>query len=200
MTSQNKRLKLLNRGFKAVLKSGNVTDILQSFGIKRILKVFKSRKIMTWIINNDEIKNEYDIVISFRNDGYKHTSYYINGCSDFVLNCTRASCKIAWIHNDPDADGLTYDIAREVFEKFDYIVNVSKGCKDRFDKIIPEYKNKSKLVHNTFNYDEIIKKSIKFNLYQDNNKVKLVTVERVVHSQKRMDRIVKVCKMLKIKI
>lgn len=197
----NKYLNLYTTPFKHTLENKNIISIMKAFSIKLIAKIINPEKFMKLVINKGTVLKGYDVAISFRNDEYQHKPYSICGCNDFVLQCTDADKKIAWIHNDPDRHGFTYEIAKYKFKDFDTIVNVSQGCKDRFDEIIPEYKSKSKLVYNTFNYEDIIEKSTEFNPYEDidDSKIKLVTVGRIVNEQKRMDRIVKVCTKLREK-
>ena len=195
----NKYLELYNTSFNIIVKRKNIINIISGFYIKVLRRILGPEKFIKFIMRKTKPLKGYDVAISFRNDEYQYNPYSICGCNDFVLECVSANKKIAWIHNDPDRHGFTYEIAKEKFKDFDEIVNVSQGCKDRFDEIIPEYKYKSKLVYNTFNYDEIINKSIEFNPYEDikDEKVKLVTIGRIENKQKRMDRIVEVCKQLK---
>ncbi|MDY3001345.1 MAG: glycosyltransferase [Romboutsia timonensis] len=199
--TDNKYLNLYTTPFRHTLENKNIIIIIKAFFIKLIAKIMKPEKFMKLVINKGRVSKRYDVAISFRNDEYQHKPYSICGCNDFVLQCIDADKKIAWIHNDPDRHGFTYEIAKYKFKDFDTIVNVSQGCKDRFDEIIPEYKSKSKLVYNAFNYDYIIEKSTEFNPYEDidDSNVKLVTVGRIANEQKRMDRIVKVCTKLRKK-
>lgn len=196
----NKYFELFSSSFNEIVKSKNIIKILNGFCVKSMKRINR-QELMKIIFKKIECLKGYDVAISFRNDEYQHKPYSICGCNDFVLQCTDADKKIAWIHNDPDRHGFTYEIAKYKFKDFDTIVNVSQGCKDRFDEIIPEYKSKSKLVYNTFNYEDIIEKSTEFNPYEDidDSKIKLVTVGRIANEQKRMDRIVKVCTKLREK-
>lgn len=199
ITPNTKYLDLYASPFKEVLKSLNIIKITQVFTIKTISKLLKSEKFMKLVMSKYTKLEGYDVAISFRNDEYQQNPYAVCGCNDFVLQCVEANKKIAWIHNDPDRHGFTYDISKEKFKDFDTIVNVSKGCKDRFDEIIPEYKYKSELAYNTFNHDEIIEKGNISNPYPKTDKIKLVTVGRVSNEQKRMDRIIEVCKNMRNK-
>lgn len=197
----NKKWKLYTTPLRVIFKSRSISNIINACYIRVLSKLIGREKVIKMILKDDEVLKGYDVAISFRNDEYQYKPWNIVGCNDFVLQCVDANKKIAWIHNDPDRHGFTYKIAKRRFKNFDTIVNVSQGCKDRFDEIIPEYKYKSKLVYNTFNHDEIIKKSEKFNPYKNIEKdtVKLVTVGRIANEQKRMDRIVKICSELREK-
>lgn len=183
------------------LKNKEFIKMLQLVKFKIIRKILGPEQTMERIVKKVGKLGAYDVAISFRNDEFQYTPYSILGCNDFVLECIDSPKKIAWIHNDPDKHGYTHEISKRRFEKFDAIVNVSQGCKNRFDEIIPEYKEKSKVVYNTFNYDEIRKRSKEYNPYQnvDSSLIKFVTVGRILNEQKRMDRIVEVCNKLKQK-
>lgn len=194
----NKYLNLYKTPFRHTIENKHIINIIKVFFIKLVARIMSPEKFMKLVISKETVLNGYDVAISFRNDEYQNKPYNICGCNDFVLQCTDADKKIAWIHNDPDRHGFTYEIAKDKFKDFDTIVNVSQGCKDRFDEIIPDYKHKSKLVYNTFNFQEIIDKSTEFNPYKDvaDDLVKFVTVGRITNEQKRIDRILKVCKKL----
>lgn len=197
--NNNKKLCAYLTPLNEIIKSRNVIDILNGFNVKIRTKIFGIKKTLDWIMSNNVVFNGYDVSISFRNDEYKKNGRNIFGCNKFVLKCTNANKKIAWIHNDPKIHGFTYEIAKEEFKDFDEIVNVSQGCKEIFDQIIPEYKYKSRLVYNTFNENEILERSKEFNPYKhiDENIVKFVTVGRIKNEHKRIDRVVKICKKLK---
>lgn len=196
---RNKYLELYTKSLKKISEYSNIVEKLNVLIMKVIRKVLGPENIIKLIFKSIPKIYGYDIAISYRNDEYHKDPYVIYGCNDFVLQCVSSRKKIAWIHSDLDRNGFTYSICKDKFKEFNYIVNVSAGCKDRFDKIIPEYKDKSKLVYNTFNYDEIINKSTEFNPYKniDDNIIKLVTVGRINHEQKRMDRILEVCNKLR---
>lgn len=139
---------------------------------------------------------QYDVAISFSNDIW--TSYvggFCGGCNDYVIKKVNAKKKIAWIHNEAEKLGYTYDICENTYEKFDVIVNVSYACKKMFDKIIPKYQDKSKVVYNMFNIDRINCLSNIVNPYES-EKFQIVTVARLDNQQKRIDKIISCCEKL----
>lgn len=163
--------------------------------IKRMLGSFF---VINCNLKKIKIDDEYDVAIAFINDTYTSNGQFKSGGDyDFVSRYIKAKKKIAWIHGDPYQEGLTYEICKTVFSPFDSIINVSYSCKDQFDKIIPNYINKSFVVYNMYNIDRINALSIEYNPYQHYIKrLHFVTVTRIDNKSKRIDRIIKVCNNL----
>ena len=162
--------------------------------VKALKRAVGYRKILKLCLPFMKLEEEYDVAISYLND--KFLDVYAGGCDDFVKECVRAKRKIAWIHNDARQHGLTHEICIPKYKEFDYIVNVSQGCKKIFDEIVPEYQYKSKVVTNMLNFNSINMKKSSDSPYQ-NDCFNIVTVARIENRQKRIDRILDVCKMLK---
>ncbi|WP_409302866.1 glycosyltransferase [Peribacillus sp. SCS-155] len=114
----------------------------------------------------------------------------------FVLNKVKTNKKLAWIHNNPEVLGINTRNCFKLYNKFDAIISVSKDCKNRFEKLEPRLINKSYLIYNLININEIIEKSLEFNPFGINNKKNIVTVARIDNSQKRFDRIIECAKLL----
>ena len=140
------------------------------------------------------IDEEFDAAVAFYNSAYNTKGVKtVGGDFEFVINSVKAKRKIAWIHNDANKLGFTHDIALKVFESFDGIVNVSYDCKNIFDKIIPEYKDKSFVVYNLYDIDSIHKKAEEWNPYEQDGKLHFVTVARLSDYQKKISRIIETC-------
>lgn len=136
----------------------------------------------------------YDVAISFENDIGKP---YVNMMSnDFALTRITADKKLGWSHNDPYRLGYTHDFLKKKYEQFDMIINVSKSCKKKFDEIIPEYSDKSKVVYNCVHIEdnEIKKSDVPVPL---DRPLKVISVCRIDNKQKRIDRAIDVCVLLK---
>lgn len=164
---------------------------------RRIInRLFLKEKGIEIALDKIIIPDEYDVAIAFADFVYniekkKCYDYYV------VLNNVSAKKKIAWIHNNPTKLGWTKELILKEMSGFDSIVNVSKGCKQIFDSIIPEYTYKSVVAYNMYNIDKIkTDATVNINLYPQNNKLHIVTVARIQIEQKRIDRIVEVCKNL----
>lgn len=121
---------------------------------------------------------------------------YSGGCNDYVLMKSSASKKIAWIHNEPNELGMTYSYSKNMYKDFDNIVHVSNETKKKFDKIIPEFSQKSVVVNNMIDEQRISRLSNEFNPYKEDRNLKIVTVARIDNNQKRIDRIIESCRRL----
>ena len=139
-------------------------------------------------------KTNYDVAISFSNDIPKSNTNL--GCNDIVEHVIKSNKKIAWIHNDLQELGFSRDYILSRYQGFDTVVNVSNYCKDVFEELTPEFKSKSRLVHNFINETEIIRKGEYETPYKKDSAKILVTVARIDNHQKRIDRILKCSKEL----
>lgn len=164
------------------------------FALHLIGKIISSDKIVNYLIKKAKKIKGYDVVIAFSNDIYSVNTNL--GCNDFAIKAVDAKKKIAWIHNDSYRLGFNYDNCKKAYANFDFIVNVSYACKKMFDEIIPEYKDKSKVVYNMFNIKRIRLLEDKKNPY-DREKFNIVTVARLDNKQKRIDKIIYCCEKLK---
>lgn len=169
-------------------------EIVALFITKVIKRIIGYKNILNFCLKTMKNEKVYDIAISYLND--KFLDVFSGGTDDYIMRCTRARQKIAWIHNDAREHGLTKEICLPKYRDFDYVVNVSQACKEIFDKIVPEYKNKSIVVTNMLDLYGIEQKKSTVNPY-DQSKFNLVTVARIENRQKRIDRVVECCELLK---
>ncbi len=163
--------------------------------LKVLEKITGTNFLRKLVIRNTNIKNHYDVVISFSND-IPFNNVFL-GSNYFVQKVVNAKSKIAWIHNDLDKLGMTRNYILSEYALFDQIVNVSQSCKSRFEALAPEYKFKSFLLGNFIDQELLQKKANEFNPYQRERKESIiVTVARIDNQQKRIDRILKIAKNL----
>lgn len=165
--------------------------------VRRILNhyILKTKGI-EYALSKIQVPGEYDAAVAFTDYRYDYPECK---CFDYnlVLKNVNAKRKIAWIHNDPIRLGWTENTAIKRLFSFDAIVNVSYDCKSVFDVIIPSFKQKSYVVYNTYNIQKIKSRAEEVpNVYENSGKLHFVTVARIQTEQKRIDRIIEVCKML----
>lgn len=167
--------------------------------IRRILRrVFGTQFIINRGLNEIETNGTYDVAIAYSNNLYCEGKLALGGDYDLVLNKVKAKKKIAWIHNDPYKCGFTYNLCRNMFKDFDAVVCVSKDNQRLLDEIYPEGNRKSFTVYNMYDIQKILRLSTSEpNPYSSMGKIHFVTVARIDNEQKRIDRIVEVCKRLK---
>lgn len=165
--------------------------------VRRLLNHYVLRtKGIEWALSRIKIDEQFDVAIAFSDYRY---SLALCKCYEYdvVLNNVSARKKIAWIHNDPIKLGWTKKLAISRLSNFDIIVNVSEKCKEIFDGIVPELKNKSYVVYNMYDIKKILAQSILGDvLYTDKNKIHFVTVARIQTEQKRIDRVIETCRRL----
>ena len=120
-------------------------------------------------------------------------------CNYLVLLKVNAVKKIAWIHPDLSLLNIDKKLSQKVLSSFDDICVVSDSCYSSLLKIFPEFAEKTHVIENIIDQDEIIKKAaetVDESLFPE-SKIKIVTVCRFDNSSKRIDRIIKTCKVLK---
>ena len=99
------------------------------------------------------IDGEYDAAVSFmQNSAYR---FFYGGCNEFVINCVKAKRKISFVHCDFEHYYGNNAYNRNFYKKFDTIACVSGACKDVFDRVCPDYADRSTVVHNCFNFSEM---------------------------------------------
>ena len=66
----------------------------------------------------------------------------------YVVEKVKAKTKIGWIHTNYSNSGMQKDFDLPFFEKLNYLVTISKECKDNLNRNFPNLKNKIKVIHN----------------------------------------------------
>jgi len=187
-------LSMLYTPFKTYAMKKDIIRMAAKIAISALIKLAGTKRTLLLLMLFQGKLGYYDAAISFAHD--KWIGDFYGGCNDFVNKKVRAGRKIAWIHNDPCRLGFTQEICEKTYSGFDNIICVSHACKAKFDDIAPQFKNKSAVVYNMFDIDEIRKKSFEFDPY-DFEGFKIVTVARMFNRQKRIDRVVECCMRLK---
>lgn len=176
---------------RSKLKNQSVFRRLMRNIIRLFRRVLGLQTILDYALRSFFIDKEYDISIAFTNDQYdKKGHLWVGGCYDLVKNRVNSKHKIAWIHNDAIKCGFTPEISKKIFAEFDSIVHVSYDNKAIFDEIAPIFKEKSYVVYNFYDIENIYIKSKEIsNPYSTNGKLHFVTVCRLYEEQKKVSRI-----------
>lgn len=138
-----------------------------------------------------DLENRYDVVI-----GYLElwASYY-------ALEKVAALKKISWVHIDYKNTGFVPALDYRSFVKADKIVCVSKSCLDNFNKIFPDFSNKTVVLENSLSAKLVQQRAANqegFNQREiDFNGLKLITVCRLALHTKGLDRAIMAAKKLK---
>jgi len=138
-------------------------------------------------VNNDAPKEHFDIAVAY-SDGLAtwYTSEKIT-----------ANTKYAFVHTDVKQAGYDVGYERQVYAGYDKIYFGSKSSQKSFLTLLPELKDRTSLVPNGIDVDEILRLSNFENPYpKDESTCKLLTVGRLSH-EKGVDKIPKLLRMLK---
>lgn len=100
-----------------------------------------------------KIGEKYDFAISYSQPIEDHA--FCNFTNEIVLNCTRADCKITFVHCDFGSYGGNTKRNRRLYKKFDRIAAVSESVGKRFAEIVPEVSEKIQTVYNFCDCSEI---------------------------------------------
>lgn len=177
------------------IKKRSKIDLLLRYMLIACAKIIGVKKLYYTLFSFEKIKKKYDVAISFFNDvpgGYsnKGTNWFVDSFAD-------AEKKVAWVHTDPEKANFKRDACLDAYKNFDKIACVSDATREKFNKFLPEYKDKTCTVYNVFEIEEIKRKAeaeIPFELLDRFN---IVSVGRNDNDTKRFDRIIETCVKLK---
>ena len=178
--------------YKEIPEDVNViTPYDSSFIRKIVLSDNKFCKIIKHLLFNYytgwlfATNKKYNIAISY-------SGYY--PFVDTYVGYSWANKKLIWIHTDIEYNYRNdekyfykFERTKNKYKKFDNIVGVSEGVKRSFDKIMPEYKDKTVFLWNIIDFSD--KKKDNEILLEGNYKI--VTIGRLC-KQKRFDKIIDV--------
>ncbi|MBW3495106.1 MULTISPECIES: glycosyltransferase [Bacillus] len=194
-----KQYTTFERSIKNIVKEGHIY-----LGVMRILAKLKAnmknreqekekrtyRQMQyTWhysISLLPKLVKKYDVAISFL------------GPHNFILDKVTANIKLGWNHTDyftvvnPDES-----LDEKMWNRLNYIVNVSQDCQESFLKVFPNLKEKSIVIENILSpafVKDQAKKDIKNEMESDNS-IKICSVGRL-SSAKGFDQAVYACKKL----
>jgi glycosyltransferase involved in cell wall biosynthesis len=133
-----------------------------------------------------EMEKEYDVAISYLWPHY------------FVAEKVNAKKKIAWIHTDFSTVETNVGMDLYMWERFDYIMAVSEGCKKAFIRKYPSLCFKTNVIENINSPDLI--RELALDLIEDNpmtidSRFKIITVARLSYA-KGIDQAVEALKLL----
>ncbi|MGE7307316.1 glycosyltransferase [Priestia megaterium] len=184
-----KQVKLLPQAYPKnlkQLKKRSFVSILK-YGIGKVVSYNKAnaKNIIGQIMTYENAKfsrrltKEYDIAISFLEN------FPLNYVSKYV----KAKSKVTWIHLDYLGAGFIPIFDRRCYRNFKKFVLVSDECLNSFNKVFPEYSDKSMVIENIL-ISDTVKRMAKeqVEIVVDKNLINLVTVCRVSFAHKGLDR------------
>ncbi|MGL5933463.1 MAG: glycosyltransferase [Cetobacterium sp.] len=175
----------IDYNFKALFSNHFIERIKNSLEARVKDKIYSLDKSFFYNLN----RKKYDYEIAF-----------LEGSStEIVANSkNKYSKKIAWVHIDL-LKHRTMDIEKErkLYSKFDEIICVSNHSKVSLLKLYPEYEDRTKVIYNLIDEEQILTKSKEI-IEMDKNQINIVTVGRLNY-QKGYDLLLNAIKNLKNK-
>lgn len=189
-------LNLTAQSFREVIKTRNPISIVIRVLLMMLVRIIKPKKYFSLFFTLNKNLKEYDYAISYFND--IPATYFNKGATYYVLNYTRAKKKVGWIHTDIEKAQLDVKYFKNEYSDFDYIINVSRHCKDVYDRLIPEQQEKSFVIYNFFPIKDIQRKSLQEQgtIKKQDCKINFITVARIDNISKRIDKIVNIVEKL----
>lgn len=180
---QKRKISLASARLKAKFISAMIKKVKHIEDISYYQDQLSKKLSQSYLSNLDK---EYDVAISYV---WPH---------DFIANKVKANKKIAWIHTDYSTIEIDRKYDLEIWNKFDYIISISKECTNSFLKVYPTLKDKIIYMENITS-PEFIKKMAEDKIEEEiinDNTYKLVTVARL-SPPKGIDNAVRAMKILK---
>lgn len=159
-----------------------------------IMKLFGNGAMYKAMLKKQKHLGTFDYAVSTMQAAPKGLFY--SGCNELILEKVDAKQKIAYIHCDFVLSGVDNEYNRFVYRKLDKILVPNRSNYEQFISVMPELKEKTFIVNNFCNYEEVKQKSQQDSVLYDNEKINVVTVARL-GKEKGIDRAVEVCKKLK---
>ena len=176
------------------LSYGRKKALIQTFKKGKIIQVFK--KIidgLRMLINTKSdvgrrvwyyksIKNKiqkypekFDIVIDYMGYGL-FNSYY-------AAEKIQGKVKISWVHFEPKKCMPDFSDFKEVLQKFQYIMCVSKETERNMLELIPELSGRYRVFYNIVNGEELKEKSDLMEIKKGKNVFSIVSIGRLAHQK-----------------
>lgn len=112
-------------------------------------RVLGSKFVYSVVLRREKNNDEYDIAISYTNNGNGKSVYY--GMNKFILENVKAKQKFAWVHVDYEALNMSTPQNNAEYNRFDKIIHVSQATKNKFLIYNPTLKDKCMVVYNFIN-------------------------------------------------
>ena len=112
-------------------------------------RVFGANFVYSVILRKEKANDEYDIAISYTNNGNGKSVYY--GMNKYILERVKAKQKFAWVHVDYEALNMNTPQNNAEYNRFDKIVHVSQATQNKFLIYNPTLKDKCTVIYNFIN-------------------------------------------------
>jgi len=172
----NPLLSLLGVSYEQSKGMGHLYFLIRT-GLSLFSKLFGNRVPIACLVHTAKRIGSFDVAISYMQNSAKKMFY--GGCNEFVFKKTIAHKKISFLHCDFENYEGNDAHNRNIYEKFDRIIAVSFGCQASFLKVMPHLKEKTRCVHNCYDFEQIKNLSNQKTMIYDNHYFNIVTVARL---------------------
>lgn len=126
-----------------------------------------------YILRHEPVMNEnYDLAVSFAGPS-QMMDYYI--CEK-----VKAKKKCGWIHFDVSKFGIDKGMTAQLYKKYNKIFIVSETGKEIFDRMFPQFKDKTKVFHNVVSPEQVVSMANNGPTFEDGYEGKrILTVGRI---------------------
>ncbi len=159
-----------------------------------IMRIWGNKTMYRCMLKTQQCIGEYDYAISGMQSAVAGVFY--SGCNELILNKVLAKEKIAYIHCDYVLSGIDNPYNRSVYRLLDKILVPNRSNYEQLISIMPDLKERTFVVNNFCNYDEIAIKSNIAAVKYDSDRINVVTIARISH-EKGIDRAIRVFERLK---
>ncbi len=169
---QNEFMHYFATDYKTVIKSKSIIAKIIRFFSAIERKLFKTSsdygiRFLLWCFVKP-LEKKYDTAIAWT-EGSTHR---------FILKKVNADKKIGWCHIDDNAIPIHQKLQKKAFPKLDYIVTVSKTCKNILLKKYNLKPEKICVIRNIMPIDTILAQSNNASPYTEENTFKILTIAR----------------------
>ncbi len=185
---QNKTIKAGRGMGSELIKAFDLLSLIRRISLNLRAKMLKrTRYELCYQSAAKQYSDKYDCVIAFQEKDATEFAQYIS-----------APKKIAWVHTDYSRaiKGRGEKALSEVSNKFDKVVFVSNACMNEFKQKTHIEHSKMLCIYNTFDCDDIIKKSGEYTVEKDKSMPMLVSIGRFCE-QKSFHRAIRAAYRLK---
>lgn len=158
-----------------------------------IAKIFSGNFSRKLLFNKVDCLGEYDLAIAYSHDLGWHS--FTPGCRQFVFEKVKAKKKAVYVHCDYSLFGGKDFRQFKDYNKFDYILCVSNGCKNSFLNIFPTLEDKTIVLENFTDCEDIHNKCHELEIYPK-NRITFVSACRL-SEEKGIQRTIKVFDRIK---
>lgn len=162
--------------------------------------IYRKAKSLFLIYFYRYCKNNPNIIPSLFFKKYDVEIAFLEGAPTQLLSRrVNKAKKIAWVHIDMEKHRmLNFDVEKECYRKMSNIICVSKDSKNSLLNLYPELNEKTEVIYNPIDREEINRKASEEEINFDKESINLIAVGRLAH-QKGFDILLKAFKELNLK-